>query len=374
MRGLHIYSGNLFGGIEAILLSLVRHRAACADVTHEFALCFEGRLSRELREAGATVHPLPPLRVRRPQTIRQARRALASRLASRAPDVAVLHAPWSHALFAGTVRRASVPLALWAHDAWIGRHWTERWARRTAPDLLVANSRFTAATTAPVFPGVPHEVIYAPVDAPSALSADDRAAVRRELSTPSSSVVIAQASRMEAWKGHAALLRTLAALGDDPRWCAWVIGGAQRPREDTYLASLRQLASDLGIPDRVRFTGERRDVPRLLAAADLYCQRNATPEPFGIVFVEALAAGVPVVTTASGGGAEIVDESCGRLVPADDDDGWREAVGALLEDEALRARLGSNGRRRAAGLCDPARQAARLRDALMSTCRAAVAG
>ena len=60
------------------------------------------------------------------------------------------------------------------------------------------------------------------------------------------------------------------------------------------------------------------DVPRLLAAADIHCQPNISPEPFGIAFIEALAAGLPVVTSAIGGAIEIVDDTCGRLVPASD--------------------------------------------------------
>ena len=154
MRVVHIYSGNLFGGIETILLSLAQ-QTVTTDVTHEFALCFDGRLARELRDAGATVHLLAPaVRVSRPQTIGHARRQLASWLASRRCDVCVTHAPWSHALFAPVVRRADTALVFWAHDVWRGRHWTERWARRTVPDLVIANSAFTLGTLAGLFTNV----------------------------------------------------------------------------------------------------------------------------------------------------------------------------------------------------------------------------
>ena len=73
-------------------------------------------------------------------------------------------------------------------------------------------------------------------------------------------------------------------------------GGAQRSHEAVYLAELRQAADRAGIGDRVRFLGQRTDVPDLLAAADVFCQPNTGPEPFGIAFVEALYAGLPVVT------------------------------------------------------------------------------
>src|SRR5262249_14761094 len=158
-------------------------------------------------------------------------------------------------------------------------------------------------------------VVYAPVALSSApVTAIDRAALRRELSTPDDAIVVVQASRLEAWKGHATLLRAVASLKNDPRWMCWIVGGAQRPAGRAYEASLHARAADRGMAGRVRFAGERADIPRVLAAADICCQPNRRPEPFGIVFVEALATGLPVVTSALGGAPEIVDAACGRLV------------------------------------------------------------
>ena len=68
----------------------------------------------------------------------------------------------------------------------------------------------------------------------------------------------------------------------------------------------------------MRFLGQREDVPRLMAAADVFCQPNTGPEPFGIVLVEALYAGLPVVTSGFGGAAEIVDQTCGVLTAPGD--------------------------------------------------------
>ena len=374
MRVLHLYSGNLFGGIETILLSLARHGVA-NGVAHEFALCFDARLAAELRSAGAAVHLLAPVRVSRPRTIRQARRRLAALLASRDVGVCIAHAPWSQALFASTVRRAGVPLAFWAHDVWSGRHWTERWARRTPPDLVLANSVFTLRTLNDVFPRVPRDVVYAPIDVERAALPDaERTAIRAELSTSDTAVVILQASRLEAWKGHETLLRALAALDRQSPWICWIAGGAQRAAERAYEQTLHTLACRLGIADRLRFVGERRDVARLLAAADVYCQPNSAPEPFGVVFVEALAAGLPVVTSGIGGAVEIVDESCGRLVAPRDASDWRAALSSLVERADLRAQLGAAGPRRAASLCEPARQLERLHTALRSVVRVPVAG
>ena len=207
----------------------------------------------------------------------------------------------------------------------------------------------------------------APLD--QAVSTDDRAATRVELQTPEEAVVIIQVSRMEAWKGHALHLEALSMLKDLQDWVCWQVGGAQRPNEVEYFEGLKQKAAGLGIGDRVLFLGQRSDVPRLLAAADIHCQPNAGPEPFGIAFIEALRAGLPVVTTALGGACEIVDETCGLLVPPGDAESLAASLRRLIENGNLRTSLGANGPRRARELCDPAKQIERLGRLLASVAR-----
>ena len=143
---------------------------------------------------------------------------------------------------------------------------------------------------------------------------------------------------------------------------SWQVGGAQRPHELRYLEELKQHAARLGIASRVRFLGERSDVPRLLAAADIHCQPNLRPEPFGITFVEALMAGLPVVTAAFGGAKEIIDESCGILVPPGDARALAASLRRLISDRNLRTRLGAAGPMRAHKLCDSATQMSRLNE------------
>src|SRR5262245_35945727 len=156
MRVLHVYSGNLFGGIEAMLLAIARQPASAAGLESEFALCFDGRLSGELTTAGARVHRLAEVRVSRPATVHRARRALRALIATRRFDRVICHASWSHAIFGGPIRRAGVPLVVWAHDALDGTHWTERWSRRTPPDLAICNSRFTAASVVSTWSSATH--------------------------------------------------------------------------------------------------------------------------------------------------------------------------------------------------------------------------
>lgn len=365
MRVLHIYSGNLYGGIESMLVTLARAQEMVPELQHEFALAFRGRLADELEAAGAPVYHLGAVRVSRPQTLLKARRALWYLLRDGRYAGAICHGPWPHALFAKVVRRAGLPLAFWKHSPLGGRHWTERWARRTAPDLVIANSEYTQESIVQFWPSVPSRVIYCPVaDQPAALDQATRAEIRARQETPADAVVIIQVSRMEAWKGHELLLMALERLRDQPDWHCWIVGGAQRPQEREYLLGLERHVQSYGLTGRVHFLGERSDVPQLLRAADLFCQPNLTAEPFGISLVEALYAGLPVVTTALGGAAEIVDESCGVLTEPSNVFELTEALRSLLSDFAKRAELGAAGPQRASKISDPVRQSKQLHTTL----------
>jgi glycosyltransferase involved in cell wall biosynthesis len=365
LRVLHVSSGNLFGGVEAMLLALARHPTGPVAMDTKIALCHPGRLSQALTGGGTPALMLPSPRASRPLTVWRAREGLAELLARRPFDCVVCHAPWAHAIFGPAVRDADVPLALWVHGPVSGRHWSERWAGWTPPDLVICASRFVAGTVHTLYRHVPTVVVHPPVDvSPRSVPVLERRRIREELNTPEAAVTIIQSSRIEAWKGHAVLLDALGRLRDEPRWVCWQVGGPQRVFEIAYLESLRDRARRLGIDDRVRFVGERSDVPRLLAAADIHCQANLRPEPFGIAFVEALAAGLPVVTTVTGGATEIVDESCGFLVQPGDPAALARALKQLIDDPSLRARLAAGAPTRARRVSDPARQIGLLREAL----------
>jgi glycosyltransferase involved in cell wall biosynthesis len=208
-----------------------------------------------------------------------------------------------------------------------------------------------------VYPQVKSQVVYGAV-APPLVS--DRPTVRQrlrvELYTPADAVVIVQASRLEPWKGHSLLLTALAQLQDVEGWVYWLVGGVQRSQEMDYFESLQAQAHSLGMASRVRFVGQRADVPQLLAAADIHCQPNTKAEPFGIAFIEALYANLPVVTTAIGGALEIVDDTCGCLVEPNHPEMLSQALRGLIGDPDRRSQLSQNGFARARQHCDPRQQ------------------
>lgn len=352
MRIVHVASGRLFGGIEQMLLTMAAH-GTTAGMRAAFAVAAPGRLEESLRTAGADVTLLGDVRLRQPGSVMRARRTLAALLRREPADVVVCHAPWSFALFAGVARRRGARTVLWQHEPAGGGSLVEQWTRRVPADLVICNSRWTLRTADRLQRAAPRVVIHPPVviaPCPPMVRHD----VRAELGAESSTFVVLGVSRMERLKGHGQVLRALASLKALAAWELWIAGGAQRPHERDYVAELDREAATLGIAARVKFLGERRDVDRLLAAADVFCQMNQAPEAFGVVFAEALLARVPVVTANLGGAPEIVSNACGILVPAGDVGALAQALETLMRDPALRARLGDAGPAHASACCAPA--------------------
>ena len=357
MRILHLYAGNLYGGIERLLATYAEQREQCPELVPYFGLCFEGRLAKELRAAGVEVYILGEVRLSRPWTTWRARRRLNRLLAGPVQFDAILtHASWPHAVFASTIARRKLPLIFVAHDAYRELTAVDRAAARIKPDRIIANSAYTASTIATLFPNSRCDVRHLPVPAPPMM---DRMATRREIRAALDSridrIVIICSARMEHWKGQTLLLQALADLKGD-QWECWIVGGAQRSEEQHYVNGLNRQADDAGIRARVKFLGQRNDVPLLLAAADIYCQPNIGPEPFGIAFIEALYAGLPVVTTRLGAPAEFIDETCGKLTPPGDCVAVASILQQLIDDGWVRQLLSAGGPQRAGALCDVPRQ------------------
>jgi glycosyltransferase involved in cell wall biosynthesis len=364
LRALHLYSGNMYGGVETVLATLARLRYLAPDMAPGFGLCYRGRLWDELTEAECPVFNLGPVRLSRPWTVWRARRRLEGVLREEGYDVVVCHCVWPLAVFGPAIRRQRRGLVYWAHDAGLTPHsragrrnWLEWLAGWSPPDLTVAISQFTEPFARRVFSAARCATLISPVaSAPLANREVVRARVRDDLGVAPDDVVIVTACRLVEYKGHRLMIEALAQLRDVPGWRWWVAGGADLPFEQVYRDELEAAVRAAGIADRAHFLGARSDVARLLAGADIHCQPNLGPELFGLAFVEALAAGLPVVTTRLGAAEEILGGGVGVLLPPGDQAALADALARLIMDRAERARFASIAARRAAELCDPTRQ------------------
>jgi sugar transferase (PEP-CTERM/EpsH1 system associated) len=170
----------------------------------------------------------------------------------------------------------------------------------------------------------------------------DRQEARRSLGLPDDgSLVVGTVGRLDPVKDQAGLLRAVAdLLPAHPD--AWVIVAGNGPcRED-----LVGLAASLQITSRVRFLGERSDVPAVLAAMDVFVLPSIG-EGMSNTLLEAMASSLPVVATRVGGNPELIEDGVnGRLVPAQDPGALTAAIAGYLDDSHLRALHGKASRER----------------------------
>jgi D-inositol-3-phosphate glycosyltransferase len=148
--------------------------------------------------------------------------------------------------------------------------------------------------------------------------------------------------------------RAIRALAEIPDAELLIAGGPERDLlfADPEAERLRKIAADYGVEDRVRLLGgvSHEEMPRLMCTADIVLSIPRY-EPFGIVPIEAMACGAPVVATAVGGQLDtVVDGETGTWVASDEKNSGPDSLGAvirgLLDDPARLARYGAAGRRR----------------------------
>lgn len=176
-------------------------------------------------------------------------------------------------------------------------------------------------------------------------NAPDRNASRQAWSLPDDAILIGLVGRLEESKGQDVLLRAFADIYRAFPQTYLLFSGEPPPEKQGYDLTLKALAEDLGIYDRVIFAGFQQDIASVYAALDV-CVLASKEEAFGLVLLEAMALGVPIIATAAGGVPEIImDGVNGLLMPPGDVRALSEALVHLIRGEDLRKNIGANGRR-----------------------------
>jgi glycosyltransferase involved in cell wall biosynthesis len=154
--------------------------------------------------------------------------------------------------------------------------------------------------------------------------------------------VVIVVARLLLEKGHRYFLEALGRVRTRfPQVSGLLVGAGPEELE------LRSRAAQLGLGERVRFLGERRDVPELLAASDVFVLPSSIREGLSISLLEAMAAERPVVVTDIGGNREVVqNEQTGLVVPPADGEALAQALVRLLTDRRLARILAGAARSR----------------------------
>jgi glycosyltransferase involved in cell wall biosynthesis len=169
-----------------------------------------------------------------------------------------------------------------------------------------------------------------------------RAAARRALGLGPEAPVVAVLGRISDWKGQDVLVRALAAPPLQNRGVIGLLAGEPWPGAEERLERVVSLARELGVRDRLQIAGFVADVDTVYGAADVVAVPSTAPDPLPNAAIEAAAAGCAVVASAHGGVPEIIDDGrTGRLCAPGDADALARIAGELLDDAAMRERLGS---------------------------------
>ncbi|AGY60351.1 glycosyltransferase family 4 protein [Gloeobacter kilaueensis] len=168
----------------------------------------------------------------------------------------------------------------------------------------------------------------------------DRAQARQELGFDENEKVVLYVGRFDKRKGIETLVRAVAQMSEPVRLV--IGGGYTSDRGDGQeFERIRSIVDEVGIADRTRFAGriDQADLPAYYTAADV-CVVPSHYEPFGLVAIEAMACGTPVVASAVGGLCySVVDGQTGLLVPPHDADRFAAAIGRIIANPNLRSEL-----------------------------------
>lgn len=178
------------------------------------------------------------------------------------------------------------------------------------------------------------------------------------------------------WKGQLIFLDMLRALAHTHAFRAYIVGGPLYETDGSQfsLEELRAAIARLGLAQSVGLTGFVKDSAAALRGLDVVVHGSTSPEPFGLVIAEAMATGKAVVVSEEGGVAELVrPEENALTYPSGNVEQMTRQMRRLLEDPALRARLGAAARTTAVEQFDPRRVTAQMLDLYARFDRAAAA-
>jgi glycosyltransferase involved in cell wall biosynthesis len=236
-----------------------------------------------------------------------------------------------------------------------------RWMSRH-PTLGIAISEAVARDAKATLPSLPIEVIYNSVDvnyfSPQPDRSDRFNTLSETLTAPTQTIRVGLVATYARWKGQDVFLEAVAKMVRDEaasrrehcpdlNVCFYIVGGAIYQTRGSQFSEqeLRELATVLQIADKVEFLAFHQDIAEIYHRLDIIVHASTQPEPFGLVIVEAMACGKPVIVSQAGGAAELFTHNYDALgVQPGDRNALASAIQQLIDNPALRKSLSDNAR------------------------------
>jgi glycosyltransferase involved in cell wall biosynthesis len=344
------------GGAEQSLLLLMQQLDRQKWQPH--LACVAGALAKEATAVSIPTYRLTLPRLRRsPQFLSnlwQGADAI-SQIAQKI-GATILHANTVRAALytAVSAKRLHLPFIWHMRDFWLSeskpkRLWLDQLGKRwlcKAATAVIANSHAVASHLS--YASKVH-VVHNGIDLTRFEPSGSLAPFRQRFNIPPDAPLVGTVGRLRPWKGQDRFIRLAAAVAEsNPAVHFLIVGGSPFQVQDDFEKTLHEMVADLQLDSRIYFTGHLQDVRPALAEMDVFVHAGA-PEPFGLVNVEAMAMGKPIVAFAHGALPEIVrHEETGLLIQPKNEAEMATAVTHLLNQPAKRIEMGRNGRLRAA--------------------------
>lgn len=347
MKVVHALAPAPYGGLESVVRQLAVGQAAldrCAGV-----IALRGvddppsSMVEGLRASGVRVAEV----VTGSRAYGRQRAEVRALLADWGPEVLHCHGYHADVVLSGVAKRVGIKVVSTAHGftrgGWRNRlyEWLQVWHFRKFSGVAAVSRKLREELIAA---GVPDgRVALIPNAYRSAEAPLSRAEARESIGIAADAWAIGWVGRLGPEKGGDVFLEAIARLEGRAGLTAVIIGSGRMEE------SLRARADELGISGSIIWAGRRPDAASLFKAFDLFVLSSRT-EGTPMVLLEAMSAGVPVVTTAVGGIPDVVGDEEAWLVPSDDPSALAAAIVAAREDHvAARGRAGAAGRRLEAG-------------------------
>ena len=219
-----------------------------------------------------------------------------------------------------------------------------------ACSLAIANSNSVAQDLKAIAPALRIVTVYNAVDVDRYSPAGPRLDLDTCCGLPPAgpeTVRVGLVATFARWKGHKVFLQALGHLARKTNVRGYIVGGPiyQTGGSQWSMEELQQYVRQLGLEDRVGFTGFLTDTAAVMRSLDVVVHASTEPEPFGMVIIEAMACGKPVIVASAGGAREIAkDGQIGGLHSPGDAEELKRQIERLARDEQLRFKAGRQGR------------------------------
>jgi glycosyltransferase involved in cell wall biosynthesis len=341
--------GEQRGGGELMLWDLLLE-GRNEDVKWLVIFLEDGPMIEKIRALGINTHIVPSGRLRQPHLWLSAAAKIALIVRKEGADI-IFGWMWKANLYGGVAAMMAGLPALWYQlEEPADRNLMKRIANTIPARGVLTLSKAGQEAQMKIWPHRPTPLVYPGVELdrfnPNNLPSPSE--VRRTLGLPLDGPLIGIVGRLQRWKGIHVLVEAMPKVLQkySDVYCV-VVGGKHDPEPD-YQNFLKTQILELGLDDHVFMAGLQQNIPEWIQSMDIFVHASDN-EPFGIVTLEAMALGKPVVAAASGGPTEIITDGVnGLLAPYGDADAIAIAILRYLDDPVFADSIGLAAQKRSA--------------------------